>query len=873
MSEWKIELGERGLKVSLGELEREISAEEELRSFMSDLKVLAVERKELAENLGTIRAEIEQKWLDFKSPKPLFLTHLTDIENSGFGGKEVVVDAVIASNQIPYLVPRKFKVIRKDEKNGIQEYEFEIPKNSDYIIRLIGLNESKKLSTLRAIAGQKRAAIEIEEWWTVYKVRVRPVVLALEKKGDIVVDDQGKVYKFFDIYIVNEGPPLSLEAGAVVRLHGRVVPDPKNQKLTLLVHEIGFPEGISNYNLENIARLKEKFKGWSVEERVDWILRETEKGSGIIGRKDIALSYYLSAFAVRRLEIEGEIHRGWLNAAVVGDTTAGKSALGLWIMRLLRAGTMITAELATLAGLVATVTQSEGGNWFIDWGVLPLNHRKWVVIDGAHKLSHTDYAALAEAERSGRVTIAKAAKGEFPAEVRLTKIFNPKDPQNHATKYLREFYRPVQALSSVLDTISIARLDCCVFVDSRDVGPEEVNKPREGGFDRDLALLADAVRWVWNADPKVVFDEGVWELILKHATDLYKRYYCEGIPLVSIDMKFKLARMAAALAALTLSTDDNLRLIRVTEEHVEFVVRWLRGIYDKAELAAYAREVRNTEFDVEEAKSMLDALAKKIGRPVEKVVKILQFIVTHGSVTRDQLRTTFGLSERTDLRSLLAELRNLELVKVSRGFQPSSKLIALMKTVESHKLEEESKVIPEPEGEHPFEEIKLEEESKVTPKPEGKFEAQVRCPYCEYTFASDVDLEDHIKVKHSEFSPLIAALHAWREDDMMKLDFMLRRMGRTPKVGETTWFLEKMRTYREKGDMNGWLEFVYSEEQSSLENELILVRFNIDVPKFVGIDLKHYGPFKGGELAYIPRANAEALIQRGAARVEEVSEW
>jgi len=48
------------------------------------------------------------------------------------------------------------------------------------------------------------------------------------------------------------------------------------------------------------------------------------------------------------------------------------------------------------------------------------------------------------------------------------------------------------------------------------------------------------------------------------------------------------------------------------------------------------------------------------------------------------------------------------------------------------------------------------------------------------------------------------------------------------------------------------------------------VRFLRDVPAIVGEDLKTYGPFKAGDVAKLPRGNADALVRQGAATYEVV---
>ncbi len=49
--------------------------------------------------------------------------------------------------------------------------------------------------------------------------------------------------------------------------------------------------------------------------------------------------------------------------------------------------------------------------------------------------------------------------------------------------------------------------------------------------------------------------------------------------------------------------------------------------------------------------------------------------------------------------------------------------------------------------------------------------------------------------------------------------------------------------------------------------ERVVVRFLKDVPSFIGVDLKTYGPFKSEDVALIPVQNAEALARRGLVKI------
>ena len=59
------------------------------------------------------------------------------------------------------------------------------------------------------------------------------------------------------------------------------------------------------------------------------------------------------------------------------------------------------------------------------------------------------------------------------------------------------------------------------------------------------------------------------------------------------------------------------------------------------------------------------------------------------------------------------------------------------------------------------------------------------------------------------------------------------------------------------------------DEQSTRLSDEMKIEMIKDVPAFVGIDLKKYGPWKKGEILSVPRKIAEALIKTGRAREVE----
>jgi DNA replication factor GINS len=64
----------------------------------------------------------------------------------------------------------------------------------------------------------------------------------------------------------------------------------------------------------------------------------------------------------------------------------------------------------------------------------------------------------------------------------------------------------------------------------------------------------------------------------------------------------------------------------------------------------------------------------------------------------------------------------------------------------------------------------------------------------------------------------------------------------------------------------------HRERQEKFEEEerLVLVTILEDVPKFVGINMKNYGPFRKGDLTTIPEPNADLLVKKGLAEITDI---
>jgi DNA replication factor GINS len=101
-----------------------------------------------------------------------------------------------------------------------------------------------------------------------------------------------------------------------------------------------------------------------------------------------------------------------------------------------------------------------------------------------------------------------------------------------------------------------------------------------------------------------------------------------------------------------------------------------------------------------------------------------------------------------------------------------------------------------------------------------------------------------------------------REGKVVRLALVFVRAGVTPGkilAEEKAFFdsiVQTIRTFQEsrKEAMEG--------KKEAMETVALLE----DVPKFVGINMKNYGPFKKGEITRVPKDNSDILISKGFAR-------
>lgn len=393
------------------------------------------------------------------------------------------------------------------------------------------------------------------------------------------------------------------------------------------VHAVGVHDAISNENLEMVGCMHvnpkdhgNEFVAWGVhkvetgldrfeldDEMADMLSDQfyapegkvgkklasiaddtAEHVTRIYGRRNMHIMMDLVFHSVLRFHVgREEIRKGWLDAIVVGETRTGKSEAALRLLQNYRAGEIISCESASLAGVLGGVQQLSGSEWVVTWGVIPFNDQRLVVLDEVSGLTPEEIGALSSLRSTGVAELTKIRAEKALARTRLIWIGNPRNPRAHYTTGMHMLEDLVPKPED------LARFDLAMSVHAGEPGTERANEYRKRPPQRayDDELLRALVMWSWSrkAEDIVVTPDTV-EAIYETAKDLGSTY-TERPPLVqSANVRQKLARVAAAMAARTFCTEDG-RHLQVRPDHVSTAAKFMRALYDN-EKFGYGDESR-----------------------------------------------------------------------------------------------------------------------------------------------------------------------------------------------------------------------------------------------------------------------------------------
>lgn len=620
--------------------------------------------------------------------KDIIDLELREFSRSGYLGEKVRIPALLSGKAgTPYVVPKHVKVTctpgsDKDQAfcdrcpvakfNG--EASFTLDARDHQVLELVACSNKDQMA---AIKRKFRAPLEcfqqhvkVEEYMNVEEVRLSPAA------ADIKNFDSNE-------YVVRKGFFIGypIAANQRYKLTGYPVKDPKTQASSFLFEEKEkLATDIENFKVtpQIIEELKVFQPGdnQSVEEKWTEIHKDLAANVyRLIGREQMAFAIDLVAHSTRGFAFRNEpFVKGWAEIVVVGDSGCGKSKL---VEKLVHGhygvGEMLDGASSKRTGLLYSYQENGGKGWMLIWGAFPLNDGGLITVDEFGDLPDEQFALMTEARSSGRVKATGVVNAETFARVRFIALTNPKKG-----KHLAEYGFPCTALKELVPAAAdIRRFDLACAVASNEVPYDKINSPE---FDKVPHVFtkyacSTLIRWIWSRDPsQVVFEDAASVSVLKYANVMAKEYYAGEIPLVEpADQRFKIARLAAAAAGRTFSTDETGERIIVKEEHVDWVYAILSTLYMNPNFRYYDWSRDRRKSDLGEAADMEELYKKFQG--LQDWRRILGFLSLEGQIESKELDSL--LNDRMKAQNCINVLRILGLVekkwgkyqKTARGFQ------------------------------------------------------------------------------------------------------------------------------------------------------------------------------------------------------------
>lgn len=525
---------------------------------------------------------------------------------------ELVV-SVAGKQQEPYTAPKRILATCDMSKGAVCELcplsanngskDVEIRPDDEEVFRFVESTEDRRKKLIKEVTGARcsdRVTFEVPEDYHLEELLVQPSV---DDRRD---DETQQPVRRTVFGITEQGRRAAVNEKR--RLVGRNVTDPKTGKLKFMTWKSEPLElDIDKFKLdeEMHGRLMELFSPAEDQLPLDKCLEIAKDLANnvthIYGREWLHVAYDLVWHSVLSFKVRDQlVAKGWLEMLVVGDTRTGKSEVATRLVNHYRSGVMLSCEGMSFAGIVGGVQQIDN-RWHMTWGAVPMNDRRLVVLDEMSGLAEKNIVdQMSSIRSSGIAQVTKIAAEQTSARTRMIWITNPADGSMLADN-------PEMGMSAMRSVVpnneDIARFDFAIAAMKGDVPDDVINSGFAFGSDPTYpAEECEAlIKWAWSLTRNdVIVSDAAANAANDAAKDLGSRYVSDPPLIQSENVRFKVLRIAAAIAARTFSCDRNGKLV-VSREHVTDAVRFLDAVYGP-EAMGYARKSRRVILDQQRAK-------------------------------------------------------------------------------------------------------------------------------------------------------------------------------------------------------------------------------------------------------------------------------
>lgn len=662
--------------------------DKDVTDYFVKRKFTADDFRKLAINTTEFAAPVKPSE-DNDDPK-VYDARLNEASTAKLYDKRVKFSAIVAAKDTtPYIIPYKAQVICEAAKEYCinchvadnRYYEFEISADDKRIADLVSTPVDTQKEVLKKISGVyhgcKACTFKTLESRNVEELRLIPQISVGHSTGEMV---ERKAYA------IGHG----LETNTAYDFTARVCADTKTQYASLVAyHQQKAVDDINEFKLTHDLTLYQP-ADWSVEgvrAKLDDIYEDLENNvTKIYQRRDLHLFYDLAFHSVLYAPFQGKLIKGWLDVLCIGDSGQGKSETSIRLMQHYNVGERVDTKRASLAGIMGGCVAS-GDRWFIRWGTIPLQDRRLAILEECKGASVETLGALTDMRSSGIAEIQKIERQRTNARTRLIWISNPRSDRT-----IGSYNYGVDAVKELIGSLEdIRRFDMVMAVAKDTVSMAVINKPQhlrqEVAHHYTSELSSHLIMWAWSrTESQIHYEEGFETELLNAATRIGTTY-SSSCPIVEpADQRYKLLRLATALAARTFSTDDGENLI-VRRSHILLVEEFLDRIYkDKAlgyyefSMAQKGETIIRDPKDVEKRLIDMPNASDSINTLIETDAITFQVIIDCTEWMKDQSNEFIGFLVR---KQCLKALRR-------GGYRKTSAFIELLKQLDRQGVKSET---------------------------------------------------------------------------------------------------------------------------------------------------------------------------------------
>lgn len=603
-------------------------------------------------------------------PEPVDAT-VSDMLRGGNAERPLRVNALIVGKKDPPYFPVNVVRITCDMDAGSKcqhcpmlaahgENEVEIEKDESILLSLINIKDDVMRKAIRKIVRAKDCG-HIE-----YDVVKRHTIQQLFLRGNVhdLKPDEDYDHTLHTIHAVYED---RIDPSSVVQVTGRPMPSPKDMRADFLAYDITRQDtSIDTFHVtpEFVERSKmfRPKRGQSPLKRMGEIAADLSANvTQIAHRPAMHIAMDMVFHSLLSFHFNGEfIDKGWLDILIIGDTRTGKSKAAKALCTHYSLGRVVSCEGASFAGIVGGLQQI-GSEWTVTWGEVPMNDRRLVVLDEVTGLSTEQISQMSSIRSSGIAELHKIRQEQVAARTRLIWMGNPRKGK------LETYLHAVKAIKEMIgNDEDIARFDFAMAVTSSEVTAEEINTSDRETAEHWVTKEAanDLVLWAWTrTKDQVHFEAAAVQEVLEQSVALSEEYV-EDPPLIQgANIRVKLAKMAAAIAARTFSSDETGEMVIVRRPHVTSAVRFLNWVYGQPSFgyqdrSTYRKEdLRAANMNHEETRKYLDT-RKDLAR----------FLRDKNDFTRRNIEHSLNMDGGA-AGSIIAKLINLRAIREGEGEQ------------------------------------------------------------------------------------------------------------------------------------------------------------------------------------------------------------